>query len=111
MLKTSGSTESTTRPGKGRVGVGGDGGGDDGDDGSHDDKHSPQGSGQAHQQTHHLVRSGLWSSMMRLMEVGVVLLVSWSKKSKNRQKSKNLKGLKSCKCHWFGGTKLPGLRQ
>ena len=25
MLKTSGSTESTTRPGKGRVGVGGDG--------------------------------------------------------------------------------------
>ena len=36
MLKTSGSTESTTRPGKGGVGVGGDGGdggGDSGDDG------------------------------------------------------------------------------
>ena len=32
MLKTSGSTESTTRPGKGGVGVGGDGG----DDGGHD---------------------------------------------------------------------------
>ena len=34
MLKTSRSTESTTRPGKGRVGVGGDGG----DNGGHDDK-------------------------------------------------------------------------
>ena len=33
MLKTSGSTESTTRPGKGRVGVGGNGD----DNGSHDD--------------------------------------------------------------------------
>ena len=33
MLKTSGSTESITRPGKGGVGVGGDGG----DNGSHDD--------------------------------------------------------------------------
>ena len=33
MLKTSGSTESTTRPGKGRVGVGGDGS----DDGGHVD--------------------------------------------------------------------------
>ena len=32
MLKTSGSTESTTRPGKGGVGVGGDGG----DDGGHE---------------------------------------------------------------------------
>ena len=45
MLKTSGSTESTTRPGKGGVGVGGDGG----DDGGHDDEHSPRGSGRAHQ--------------------------------------------------------------
>ena len=37
MLKTSGSTESTTRPGKGRVGVGGDGSDDGGhvDGGSH----------------------------------------------------------------------------
>ena len=33
MLTTSGSTESTTRPGKGRVGVGGDGS----DDGGHID--------------------------------------------------------------------------
>ena len=33
MLKTSGSTESTTRPGKGRVGVGGNGS----DDGGHVD--------------------------------------------------------------------------
>ena len=41
MLKTSGSTESTIRLGKGGVGVGGDGGRDDGDDGSHDDEHSP----------------------------------------------------------------------
>ena len=43
MLKTSGTTESTTRPGKGGVGVGGDGraerdGVDDGgDNGGHDD--------------------------------------------------------------------------
>ena len=35
MLKTLGSTESITRLGKGRVGVGGDG-----DDNSGDDKHS-----------------------------------------------------------------------
>ena len=33
MLKTSGSTESTTRPGKGGVGVSGNGG----DNGGHDD--------------------------------------------------------------------------
>ena len=33
MMKTSGSTESTTRPRKGGVGVGGDGG----DNGGHDD--------------------------------------------------------------------------
>ena len=65
MLKTSESTESTTRPGKGGVGVGGNGGDND----SHDDKQSPRGSGRAHQQTHQLVRPGLWSSMMKLMEV------------------------------------------
>ena len=44
MLKTSGSTESTTRPGKGGVGVvgdgGGDGSGDGGDNSGHDDEHS-----------------------------------------------------------------------
>ena len=44
MLKTSGGTESITRPGKGKVGVGGDGG----DDGGHDNKHSLRDSGQAH---------------------------------------------------------------
>ena len=87
MLKTSGSTESTTRPGKGGVGVGGDGGGDGSDDGGHDDEHSPRGSGRAHQQTHQLVRPGLWSSMMRLMEVGVVLLAS---RSKSRPKVEEL---------------------
>ena len=38
MLKTSRSTESTTRPGKGGVGVGSDGG----DEGGHDDEHSPR---------------------------------------------------------------------
>ena len=37
MLKTSGSTESTTRLGKGGVGVGGDGG----DDGGHDEIAAP----------------------------------------------------------------------
>ena len=87
MLKTSGSTESTTRPGKGGVGVGGDGGGDGGDDGGHDNEHSPRGSGRAHQRTHQLVRPGLWSSMMRLMEVGVVLLAS---RSKSRPKVEEL---------------------
>ena len=75
MLKTSGSTESTTRLGKGGVGVGGDGG----DDGGHDNEHSPQGSGRVHQRTHQLVRPRLWSSMMRLIEEGVVLLANRSK--------------------------------
>ena len=91
MLKTSGSTESTTRPGKGGVGVGGDGGGDGGDDGGHDDEHSPRGSGRAHQQTHQLVRPRLWSSMMGLMEVGVVLLAS---RSKSRPKVEELSKVK-----------------
>ena len=59
ILKISGSTESTTRPGKGGVGVGGDGGGDGGDDSGHDDEHLPRGSGRAHQQTHQLGRPGL----------------------------------------------------
>ena len=52
MLKTSGSTESTARPGKGRVGVGIDSGGDGVDDGGYDDEHSPRGTRQAHQRTH-----------------------------------------------------------
>ena len=37
MLNTSRSTESTTRPRKGEVGVGDDGGGDGGDNSGHDD--------------------------------------------------------------------------
>ena len=82
MLKTSGSTESTTRPGKGRVGVGSDGG-----DGGHDDEHSPRGSGRADQRTYQLVWPGLWPNMMSLMEVGVVLLASWSKSRKIVKKS------------------------
>ena len=54
------------------------------------------------------------------MEVKVVLLAnrskSWQKvvrKSKNRQKSKNFKSMKSCKGHQFGGTftKASVLRQ
>ena len=81
MLKTSGSTESTTRPGKGGVGVGGDGG----DDGGHDDEHSPRGSGRVHQPTHQLVRPKLGSSMMRLVEVKVLV----ASQSKSCQKSKN----------------------
>ena len=79
MLKTSRSTESTIRPGKGGVGVGSDGGGNGSDDGGHDDEHSPRGLGQAHQRTHQLVWPGLWSSIIRLMEVGVVLLISCQK--------------------------------
>ena len=116
MLKTSGSTESTTRPGKGGVGVGGDGG----DDGGHDDEHSPRGSGREHQWTRQLARPRLWLSLMGLMLV-VVLVASRSKsQSKSRQKvkessksPKNLKGLKSCKGHRFGGTftEAPILRQ
>ena len=47
MLKTSGSTESTTRPKKGGVEVGGD----NIDDSSHNEEHSPRGSRRMHQQT------------------------------------------------------------
>ena len=54
---------------------------------------------------------------MRLMVAEVVLLASRSKCRQKVEKSskspKNLKGLKSCKGHWFGGTfiKAPVLRQ
>ena len=75
MLKTSGSTESITRPGKGRVGVGGDGG----DDGGHDEKHSPQGSGRAYQRTHQLEQPRLRSGM-------IVLMVVVASRSKSRRK-------------------------
>ena len=115
MLKTSGSTESITRPGKGGVGVGSDGGGDDGgngnDDGGHDHEHSLRDSGQEHQWTRQLARPRLWLSLMGLMLV-VILVASRSKSwSKSRQKVEesskspiNLKGLKSCKGHRFGET-------
>ena len=39
MLKTSRSTESTIRPRKGGVGVGGNSGGDGSDDGGYDDEY------------------------------------------------------------------------
>ena len=65
----------------------------------------------AHQQTHQLARPRVRSRMMKLMVV-----TSWSKshwKSKNHQKSNNLKGLKSRKGYRFGGTftEAPILRQ
>ena len=75
MLKTLGSDKSTTRPKKGGVGVRGNGG----DNGGYDDEHSPRGSRQVYQRTHQLVRPKLWSSMMRLTEVGVMLLKSCQK--------------------------------
>ena len=101
MLKTSGSTESTARPEKGGVGVGGDGGDDDGPD----DEHSPR--------YLKLAQPRLRSSMMRLMMV----VESWSKSRQRVEESskspKNLKGRKSCKGHRFGGmfTEAPILRQ
>ena len=80
MLKTSKSTESTTRPEKGGVEVGGDGGEND----SHDDGGGR--SGQAHQWTHQLVRPRSRSSMMRLM-----VLASWSKRQVGQKVVKKLK--------------------
>ena len=71
MLKTSGSTESTIRPGKGGVGVGGYGG----DNGDHDCEYLPQGSGQAHQRTHQLARPRLGLTMMELMMVVVAVVI------------------------------------
>ena len=53
--------------------------------------------GCAHQRTHQLARPKLRSSMMRL----IVVVVS---RSKNCQKLKNLKSLKSCKGHPFRRT-------
>ena len=95
MLKTSGSTKSTTKPGKGGVGVGGDGVGDGVDDSGNDDEHSPRGSRQVHKRTHQLVWPRLWSSMVRLMEVEVVLLknhqkIEESSKVEKPQKPKKL---------------------
>ena len=77
MLKTAGSTESTTRPGKGGVGVGG---------GfalmmvvmMMNIHLEAQGSAST---THQLVRPGLWSSMMRLVVV--------ASRSKSCQKVEN----------------------
>ena len=76
MLKTSGSIESITRPGKSGVGVGGDGGGDSdgdgGDDCGHDNEYSPRCLEQAEQQTHQLAQTSLRLIMMGLMKVVVV---------------------------------------
>ena len=105
MLRTSRSTESTTRPGKGEVGVGGDGGNNNGHD------NGSGRNGQAHQWTYQLVQPRLLSSIMRLM-----VLASQSKSCQKIEEllksPKNLKGLKSYKGHWFGGTftKAPFLR-
>ena len=63
------------------------------------------------------MRPRLQSSMTRLMEAGVVLLANRSKSRQKVEESskspKNLKGLKSCKGHRFGGTftEAPILRQ
>ena len=108
MLKTWGGTEFITKLEKSGVEIGGDGGSNGGDDGSHDDEQSPRGSGQVYQQTHQFVRPGLRLSMMRLMEVEMMLLTSRSKihqKVEELSKSlKKLKDLKSCKGHWFRKT-------
>ena len=87
MLKTSKSTKFTTKSRKGGVGVGGNGNGDGGNDSSHNNKYSPCSSGRAHQQTHQLVQPRLWSSITRLIEEGVVLLVSQSKSRRIVKKS------------------------
>ena len=97
MLKPSRSTESTTRPGNGGIGVGGDGSGNGGDEGGHDDEHLSWGLGQLHQQTNQLIRPSLRSNIMGLM----VVMASGSK---SRQKMKNLKGIKNCKGHRFRQT-------
>ena len=74
--------------------------------------HSLRCSGRAHQRTHQLARPRVRSSMMRLM-----VLASWSKScpkvEESSKSSKNLKGLKSCKGHRFGGTftEAPVFRQ
>ena len=86
ILKTSETTESTTRPEKNRVGVGGDGGGDGSDDSGHNDKHSPRGSGREHQWICQLVRPRLWLSMMGLMvKVSDAIGKSIKKSSKSRR--------------------------
>ena len=95
MLKTSESTESTTRPGKSGVGVGGDGGDDDG----HDDEHSPRCAERAHHQTHQLAQPRLQSSIMRLMMVVGIRSKSHQRVEESSKSPKNLKGLKSCKSH------------
>ena len=95
MLKISGSTEFTTRPGKGEVGVGDDGGGDGSDDDGHDDEHSPRCSERAHQQTHQLARPRLLSSMMRLMVVVGSWLKSRQRVEELSKSPKSFKGLKN----------------
>ena len=92
MLKTSGSTESTSRPGKGRVGVGGDGGGNGGDDGGHDDEHSE------HQWIYQLARPRLWLGIMGLIiEVNDAVGKSVKKSSKSRRIIKKVQKLQRSK--------------
>ena len=124
MLKTSGSTESTTRPGKGGVGVGGDGGDDGGGcSGDSDRKFHPR--LQLDSRATHLdaQRSSSTDSSSSAVQVVVKhdgLMVVVASRSKSCQKveesskrPKNLKGLKNCKGHRFGGTftEAPVLRQ
>ena len=101
MLKASGSTKSITRTKKSGVRVCGDSGRDSGDDCGHDDEHSPRGLGRAYQQTRQLVRPGLWSNMMRLIEIGVILLAS-QLKVEELSKVKKPQRFKSYKGYWLG---------
>ena len=92
MLKTLGTTESTIRPEKGRVGVGGNSDDDGGDDGGHDNEHLPRGSGHKHQWVHQLAQPRLWLSMMGLMmEVSDTVGKSIKKLSKCRRSVKQSK--------------------
>ena len=124
MLKTSGSTESTTRPGKGEVGVDGDGGDDGGGLSSDfDRKFHPRLCMIAAPLTSMLRTSSSTNSSTSATQIAVEhnqvdggggKLVKKSSKNRRIVKSpKNLKGLKSCKGHRFEGTftKAPILRQ
>ena len=96
MLKTSGSTDSTIRPGKGRVGVSGDGG----DNGSLDNGATSSSSS---------TNSSTSATQIMVEYDGVdggggKWVEKSSKIRKIVKKSKNLKGLKSCKGYWLRRT-------
>ena len=99
MFKTSGSTKSTTRPGKGGVGVDGDGG----DDGGHDNSATSSSSS----------TDSSTSATQIAVEYDGVGSGGGKWVEESSKKSKNLKGLKSCKGHRFRGmfTKTSILRQ